>query len=918
MRNTNNHNPQVLKKSCLGVLECSLGCLVQGKPLSLRPAICDKARKKQCNRECITPGCKGRLLLRNCRGHSGYPVTHFWRFANGAVYFEAKGEHDHNRPSLKTFGLSETDNHSDTIVTITATTANVMTSPTLAVDNNHHILQAHGHYAYQQDYNLTFPVLNTTNYQSEYYRNNQIVELSSNYNNFNPMTLSSVEKSLVLNQSHTNRIKFHGGKRSKRRTIQREKKSTNLSLKKHQRFEDFLKFSSVDSITTTAELKKNQRNQNTNTPIQANSKITVKTENLLEDDLNDDRRIPGNYHFLCENRYCETTCQKVDPSYGALSKDYLWDSGSTRAQVYLNSNQLIVDNNNNNNDDSEYGRQDRMRNHTHILDSVHITPPIVAPMPMTTNCENSNTHWSCLQHDMEGYKPMNVNTFGAYVTSIMTNTTNDVYNTGVMTSSPNWSLSPCQLSACCSTASTSSSSVCSSSLSTSLCDYIVTNPLQRGQCCPSSNEYPHISYSQNTTNTKQEMNYTQAYSIKNDISNVMVDNLVHRFSDEYNRSIINPTIMSSEVELTSCTNSLTSSSCSSSSGCSGSSELSTTLSLQKSIEWEWNWSPVENTSFYCPSLSTSIATGVIVPQHSMAYIDEKQFTKVNNPEEMDYNLWTSLSNQVENVYYPSTPYLINNSMNDDISSREIFNNMNIDNIHQFDEHHHGDQRHHQQEQYINNCTRYQIIDQTENIQSIIMHEQRNEKSLNSIDFFTNSNVNQSTPIRMNYCDCLSHSSGSHRILMKSSNDNQLGMEEMFSFQLYPPNSLNTFDWSEQIIPPKSIFLDIYENELDGCRRNENIQNLQKNFDETVERYSIRNTSESCTTTTTTSSSSIVGTGHIISSNCQTYNFDETQETYQPVKNIPFTNLTDFSTNSIDNISESMNISYWLPSEGCDD
>ncbi|VDP73017.1 unnamed protein product [Echinostoma caproni] len=47
MRNTNNHNPQVLKKSCLGVLECSVGCMVQGKPLSLRPAICDKARKKQ-------------------------------------------------------------------------------------------------------------------------------------------------------------------------------------------------------------------------------------------------------------------------------------------------------------------------------------------------------------------------------------------------------------------------------------------------------------------------------------------------------------------------------------------------------------------------------------------------------------------------------------------------------------------------------------------------------------------------------------------------------------------------------------------------------------------------------------------------------------------------------------------------------
>ncbi|KAL3315635.1 Glial cells missing [Cichlidogyrus casuarinus] len=47
MRNTNNHNPQVLKKSCLGVLECSAKC----RPYYLRPAICDKARKKQCSHE---------------------------------------------------------------------------------------------------------------------------------------------------------------------------------------------------------------------------------------------------------------------------------------------------------------------------------------------------------------------------------------------------------------------------------------------------------------------------------------------------------------------------------------------------------------------------------------------------------------------------------------------------------------------------------------------------------------------------------------------------------------------------------------------------------------------------------------------------------------------------------------------------
>jgi hypothetical protein len=49
MRNTNNHNVHILKKSCLGVLVCSLRCASLGKapPVNLRPAICDKARKKQ-------------------------------------------------------------------------------------------------------------------------------------------------------------------------------------------------------------------------------------------------------------------------------------------------------------------------------------------------------------------------------------------------------------------------------------------------------------------------------------------------------------------------------------------------------------------------------------------------------------------------------------------------------------------------------------------------------------------------------------------------------------------------------------------------------------------------------------------------------------------------------------------------------
>ncbi|XP_061614690.1 chorion-specific transcription factor GCMb isoform X3 [Phyllopteryx taeniolatus] len=100
MRNTNNHNCQILKKSCLGVVVCSRGCaLADGSRLQLRPAICDKARQKQQKKVC--PSCSGALELLPCRGHSGYPVTNFWRVDGKAIFFQAKGVHDHPRPESK-------------------------------------------------------------------------------------------------------------------------------------------------------------------------------------------------------------------------------------------------------------------------------------------------------------------------------------------------------------------------------------------------------------------------------------------------------------------------------------------------------------------------------------------------------------------------------------------------------------------------------------------------------------------------------------------------------------------------------------------------------------------------------------------------------------------------------------------------
>ncbi|KAG5842073.1 hypothetical protein ANANG_G00173800 [Anguilla anguilla] len=110
MRNTNNHNYQILKKSCLGVVVCGRNCtLADGSKIQLRPAICDKARQKQQKKVC--PSCDSPLELMPCRGHSGYPVTNFWRLEEKAVFFQAKGVHDHPRPESK----SETETRRTTL-----------------------------------------------------------------------------------------------------------------------------------------------------------------------------------------------------------------------------------------------------------------------------------------------------------------------------------------------------------------------------------------------------------------------------------------------------------------------------------------------------------------------------------------------------------------------------------------------------------------------------------------------------------------------------------------------------------------------------------------------------------------------------------------------------------------------------------
>ncbi|VDM05725.1 unnamed protein product [Schistocephalus solidus] len=60
------------------------------------------------HRACSRVNCGGTVYLRGCRGHGGYPVTHFWREVGGTVFFQAKGHHDHARPDLKPVRRSKT------------------------------------------------------------------------------------------------------------------------------------------------------------------------------------------------------------------------------------------------------------------------------------------------------------------------------------------------------------------------------------------------------------------------------------------------------------------------------------------------------------------------------------------------------------------------------------------------------------------------------------------------------------------------------------------------------------------------------------------------------------------------------------------------------------------------------------------
>ncbi|VDP24505.1 unnamed protein product [Schistosoma mattheei] len=518
MRNTNNHNPQVLKKSCLGVLECSMNCMVQGKPLSLRPAICDKARKKQCNRECITPGCKGRLILRNCRGHSGYPVTHFWRFANGAVYFEAKGEHDHNRPSLKTFGLTESDTVTTNTTTNTINSHVTTTSTPTIVDklvtgittlispdidrNLNHITNNNNNIQYIHSQNLHLhdqvpqqqqpqPQQGCHDYRFLPQYEQSIIDQQNftlsnefcNYYNYQSSNHSQLDNSHLLSLNKTK----HVGKRvTNRKVIRREKKLTNTHLKKQQKCENYYKKLSNESNCTLGDIKRNRKIQQNTRSDQINKfKIPNKTNE------NDNDQI-----------FCD------DPSHGDtvhncyainITNNNSWNN-ETINQIDSSLNQSI--------EKEQYNTTEmNTMNHSYYSDPLFTTTTTLSSSsssPSSVTITTVNQHhsslpfWNCIQ-DLDSYLSTNHNSSN-YITNTMIST---------MYSSPNWSLSPSVLSSSslsssstystCTTCalSLSSLSLCSTNVSTSLSKQILPDSTEVIQCNPLTESYHQITSTPN-------------------------------------------------------------------------------------------------------------------------------------------------------------------------------------------------------------------------------------------------------------------------------------------------------------------------------------------------------------------------------------------------------------------------------------
>jgi hypothetical protein len=58
-------------------------------------------RSSVSGKPCPNRQCSGRLEILPCRGHCGYPVTHFWRHTDHAIFFQVWNSQGMHGTSLK-------------------------------------------------------------------------------------------------------------------------------------------------------------------------------------------------------------------------------------------------------------------------------------------------------------------------------------------------------------------------------------------------------------------------------------------------------------------------------------------------------------------------------------------------------------------------------------------------------------------------------------------------------------------------------------------------------------------------------------------------------------------------------------------------------------------------------------------------
>ncbi|XP_054083640.1 transcription factor glial cells missing isoform X2 [Zeugodacus cucurbitae] len=145
----------------------------------------------------IGKNCSGRLEIQPCKGHCGYPVTHFWRRANNVIFFQAKGTHDHPKPEAK--GSTEARRLFGSSRRIRNTSI-MLTHGKITRSNKHRCTNNYLKHP-QHDMHTVEEAKNITNYCSIYESCHSVVPLSQKQENLEQSRLLTPESTPFMSSN---------------------------------------------------------------------------------------------------------------------------------------------------------------------------------------------------------------------------------------------------------------------------------------------------------------------------------------------------------------------------------------------------------------------------------------------------------------------------------------------------------------------------------------------------------------------------------------------------------------------------------------------------------------------------------------------------------------------------------------------